>query len=309
MTRKFVLLLFASLTLAAQSFSVTLAGAPADEPKGSPDASYQKSFEQWKAELSDDRKKNWLSLAGLLWLKPGDNRFGADPGNAIVFPKGPGHAGVLTLQGKDVTVKFSPEAHALIDGKPATEAKLDPDTVEKTTVVEMGDLRWHVIVRGERVGIRIKDLKSEAAMSYHGPVFYPLDPAYRVIATWIPSDGKKTVDVPDVLGDVTPTPIAGTAVFKLNGQEYRLTDLGGSADKGLFFVFNDLTSKTDTYPGGRFITTDPVVDGTVVIDFNRAHSPPCSVTAYATCPLAPKENRLAVAIPVGEKYDHVHGHH
>ena len=35
----------------------------------------------------------------------------------------------------------------------------------------------------------------------------------------------------------------------------------------------------------------------------------CSVTPYATCPLAPKENRLALALPVGEKYDHKGGHH
>jgi uncharacterized protein (DUF1684 family) len=33
------------------------------------------------------------------------------------------------------------------------------------------------------------------------------------------------------------------------------------------------------------------------------------VTPYATCPLAPKENRLAVAIPAGEKFDKAaHGH-
>ena len=128
-------------------------------------------------------------------------------------------------------------------------------------------------------------------------------------ATWLPSDGKQTVDVPNVLGDVSPTPIAGTAVFKINGQELRLTDLGGDAAKGLFFVFSDPTSKTDTYPGGRFLKTGPVTNGTVVLDFNRAYNPPCAVTPYATCPLAPKENRLSVAIPAGEEYDHKHGHH
>jgi hypothetical protein len=103
--------------------------------------------------------------------------------------------------------------------------------------------------------------------------------------------------------------VAGTVIFKVNGQEVQLTDLGGNPSKGLSFVFNDLTSKTDTYPGGRFLETDPVVNGTVVIDFNRAYNPPCAVTPYATCPLAPKENRLAVAIPAGEKYDRAHGHH
>ena len=126
-------------------------------------------------------------------------------------------------------------------------AELKPDTTGDPTIVKLGNLRLHVIVRGERVGIRLKDLDSDAARQYHGPQFFPLDLSYRVTATWLPSDGKQTVDVPNVLGDVSPTPIAGTAVFKINGQELRLTDLGGDPTKGLFFVFSDPTSKTKTY--------------------------------------------------------------
>jgi uncharacterized protein (DUF1684 family) len=293
----------------ATSLCASVAFADNKTSVPAPDAAYLQSYDKWKAELVDDLKKNWLSLAGLFWLKHGDNSFGTDVGNAIVFPKGPAHAGVFELQGTDVTVKFLPEAHATLDGKPVTTAKLQPDTSGHATVVELGSLRMKAIVRGQRIGIRLKDLDSEEAKNYRGPVFFPLDFSYRVTATWVPSDGKKTVDVPNVLGDTTPTPVAGTVVFKINGQEVRLTDLGGDPSKGLSFVFNDLTSKTDTYPGGRFLETDPVVNGTVVIDFNRAYNPPCAVTPYATCPLAPKENRLAVAIPAGEKYDRTRGHH
>jgi uncharacterized protein (DUF1684 family) len=274
-----------------------------------PDAAYLESYDKWKAELVDDLKKNWLSLAGLFWLKPGENTFGTDAGNAIVFPKGPTHAGVFGLQGTDVTVKFSPAAHATVDGKPVDTVKLQPDISGNPTVVELGTLRLLAIVRGQRIGIRLKDVDSAEAKNYRGPVFFPLDLSYRVTATWVPSEGKKTVDVPNILGDTTPTPVAGTVVFKISGQDVRLTDLRGDPSKGLSFVFNDLTSKTDTYPGGRFLETDAVVNGTVVIDFNRAYNPPCAVTPYATCPLAPKENRLAVAIPAGEKYDRTHGHH
>ncbi len=298
MKRKIAVLLVAVLALSG----IALA---ADQP----DSAYQQSFEKWKAELVEDLKEEWLPLAGLFWLKPGENSFGTDPKNAIVFPKGPSHAGSFTLQGKTVTATFAPGAGAIIAGKPATTAELQPDTTGKPTIVELGNLRLHVIVRGERIGIRLKDLDSDAVRQYRGPQFFPLDLSYRVTATWLPSDGKQTVDVPNVLGDVSPTPIAGTAVFKINGQELRLTDLGGDAASGLFFVFSDPTSKTDTYPGGRFLKTDPVTNGTVVIDFNRAYNPPCSVTPYATCPLAPKENRLTVAIPAGEEYDHKHAHH
>ena len=273
------------------------------------DPTYQQSFEKWKSELVEDLKQEWLPLAGLFWLKLGENSFGTDPKNTIVFPKGPAHAGSFTLQGKTVTATFAPGANAIIAGQPATTADLQPDTTGHPTVVELGNLRMHVIVRGERVGIRLKDLDSDAARQYHGPQFFPLDLTYRVTATWLPSDGKQTVDVPNVLGDVSPTPVAGTAVFKINGQELRLTDMGGDPAKELFFVFGDPTSKTETYPGGRFLNAGPVTSGTVVLDFNRAYNPPCAVTPYATCPLAPKENRLSVAIPVGEQYDHKHGHH
>jgi uncharacterized protein len=273
------------------------------------DPAYQQSFDKWKTDLVDDLKQNWLPLAGLFWLKPGENSFGSDASNTVVFPKGPAHAGVFVLQGEEVTVKLTPDAHAQIDGKQVTSAILQPDTSGKRTVVEMGSLRFHVIQRGARIGVRLKDLDSEAVKNYRGPVFFPLNLDYRVTATWIPSDGKKTVDVPNVLGDVTPTPVAGTAVFKINGQELRLTPSGGDPAKSLFFVFSDLTAKTDTYPGGRFLDTDPVVNGTVVLDFNRAYNPPCAVTPYATCPLAPKENRLSMAVPAGEKYDRTHAHH
>jgi uncharacterized protein len=283
-------------------------GASGSSP-AAPDPAYVQSFEKWKAEQIDDLKQNWLPLAGLYWLKPGVNSFGVAPENAVIFPKGPAHAGEFDLEGKEVTIKLLPDAHATVAGAPLTTAKLAPDISRHASVVEMGTLRFHVIVRGERVGIRLKDLESASVANFKGLIFYPLDLNYRVKATWQPSDGKKTIDVPNVLGDVTPVPIAGTVVFKINGQEQRLTAQGGDPSNGLSFVFNDLTAKSDTYPGGRFLDSEPVVNGTVVLDFNRAYNPPCAVTPYATCPLAPKENRLAVAIPAGEKFDKTaHGH-
>jgi uncharacterized protein len=273
-----------------------------------PDAAYLQSFEKWKAELVDDLKERWLPLAGLFWLKPGANTFGAADDNAVVLPSGPAQAGTFRLQGEDVSVELLPGVAAKIGGENDAKAQLQADITGTPTVIELGALRMHLIKRGARLGIRVKDLNSEAVRKYAGPVFFPLDMSYRVTATFVPSDGKKSVAVPNVLGDVTPTPISGEVHFKLNGQELTLTALGGEPAKGLSFVISDLTSKTDTYPGGRFLDTDPVADGKVVLDFNRAYSPPCAVTPYATCPLAPKENRLTVAIPAGEKYDRKHGH-
>jgi uncharacterized protein len=299
-TRSFMmgtLLLSAVIILAAESAKA-------------PDAAYVQSFEKWKAEQTADLKENWLPLAGLFWLKPGANTFGSDTTNSVVFPGGPAHAGEFDLNGKEVTLKLLPDAHATIAGKAASAAKLESDISGHATSIEMGTLSFHVIVRGDRVGIRLRDGDSTAARNFKGMMFYPLDLNYRVTATWVPSDGKQTVEIPNELGDVSATPVPGVVTFKVNGQELTLTALGGDAKNGLSFVFNDTTAKIDTYPGGRFLDTGPIVDGRVVLDFNRAYNPPCAVTPYATCPLAPKVNRLAVAIPAGEKFDKAaHAHH
>jgi uncharacterized protein (DUF1684 family) len=285
--------------------------APAQAPREPAlDASYQQSFDKWKADLVDDRKQNWLTLVGLFWLKPGQNSFGSDPGNALALPgaTAPAHAGSFQVQGTEVSVNFLTGVSGMIAGKPATAGKLDPDVSGHPTVVELGSLRMYVIRRGQRVGIRVKDLKSLAVEKYRGATFYPLSAAYRISATWVPSDGKKTVQVPNVLGDVTTTPVVGEARFTLAGQEVRLSAVGGDESHGLFIIFSDMTRKTETYPAGRFLDTDAVAGGKVLLDFNRAYNPPCSVTAYATCPLPPKENQLAIEIPAGEKYDHSQKH-
>lgn len=281
-----------------------------------PDPAYIKSFDEWKTEQTNDLKANWLSLVGLFWLKPGANTFGTDASNAIVFPKGPTHAGEFDLDGKHVTLKAQTDSHATIAGNPVTTAKLDPDTSKNVTRVEMGTLRFHVIVRGDRVGIRVRDTDSTASRNFKGMIFFPVDLSYRTTAAFIPSDGTQKVEVPNVLGDVSAQEVPGTVTFQLNGQDMRLTALGGDAKTGLFIVFTDATAKgAQTYPGGRFLDTGPVENGKVVLDFNRAYNPPCAVTPYATCPLAPKENRLAMAITAGEKFDKaahdkmMQGHH
>ena len=272
------------------------------------DPAYQAAVDKWKAEMAEDLKQNWLPLAGLFWLKPGENTFGTDAANMLVLPpnSAPAKGGKFVLQGKDVTVMFASGEAATINGKPAKTAQLDSDRTGHPSEIELGTLRMHVIARGYRVGIRVKDLDSPAVKNYRGGEFFPLNPVYKITATWIPSDGKKTVDVPNVLGDITPTPVAGEARFKLNGQEITLQALGGDPKEGLFFIFKDQTSKTETYPPGRFLQTDAVANGTIVLDFNEAYNPHCAVTPYATCPLPPKENQLAVAIPAGEKYVRTH---
>ena len=117
----------------------------------------------------------------------------------------------------------------------------------------------------------------------------------------VPPPRGTFITVPNILGTVDQSPSPGMAVFTVDGQEYRLTPVLEEGETRLFFVFADATNRTETYGAGRFLYADPPTNGSVVLDFNRAYNPPCAFSAYATCPLPPKQNRLPLAISAGEK--------
>jgi uncharacterized protein (DUF1684 family) len=122
-----------------------------------------------------------------------------------------------------------------------------------------------------------------------------------VVARWEPSNPPTEIAVPNVLGEVERSPSPGTAVFTIGGKEYRLTPVLEGDSPELFFIFGDETNRTETYGAGRFLYAEPAKDGKVILDFNRAYNPPCAFSAFATCPLPPKPNRLALRVDAGEK--------
>src|SRR5438445_8871528 len=185
MTQRLIRLAADVLTVAALAAISAIAGDTPAAPAIT--AAEQQSFDKWKTELVENRKQKWLPLAGLFWLKPGKNSFGVDKDNAIVFAKGPGHGGWFILQGKDVSVKLAPGVKATVAGKPITGAKMEPDTSKSVTIVEMGSLRFHLIVRGERVGIRLKDLDSAAVRNFGGADIFSLSINDRLRASLEPA--------------------------------------------------------------------------------------------------------------------------
>ncbi len=66
-------------------------------------------------------------------------------------------------------------------------------------------------------------------------------------------------------------------------------------------MFRDGTSGRTTHGGARQLTADPPRGDEVTLDFNKAVNLPCAYIPYATCPLAPPQNRLGLAIEAGEK--------
>src|SRR5262249_24449725 len=97
--------------------------------------------------------------------------------------------------------------------------------------------------------------------------------------------------------------------FTIKNQTYRLEPVYETPKhEDLFFIFKDLTSKTETYEAGRFLHTPLPKDGAVDLDFNRTYNPPCAFTEFATCPWPIKENRLPIGIPAAELRYHVSEH-
>ena len=250
---------------------------------------------------SDD---GWLTLVGLGWLKEGTNTAGSDGKAVVVFPEGaPANVGTFTRSGTRVSFQPAPGVDVTRRGQPFPGGVVttDQEGAAEPDVVQVGRLRFQVIVRGDQVGVRIKDPEARARKEFKGIPTYPPSEKWRLTARWEPSNPPIEIAVPNVLGRVERSPSPGVAVFTFDGKEYRLTPVLEEGSPDLFFVFADETNKTETYGAGRFLYAAPARDGTVVLDFNRAYNPPCAFSAFATCPLPPKQNRLALRVDAGEK--------
>jgi len=271
------------------------------------DTDTQKWREQRETRLKADG--GWLTVAGLFWLEPGENRFGTDPSNAIVLPAGsaPARAGVFVFTDGTTTLRAEPGAQITVAGKPVTTQVMTPDASGEPDVAALGALTMQVIKRGERYAIRLKDKNSAMRRDFTGLRWFPIAASYKVTAAWVHYDPPKEIAVPTILGTTEKMRCPGAAVFDIGGQQVRLEPVLEEPDaKELFYIFRDGTSGKETYGAGRFLYSELPAGGKVVLDFNRAYNPPCAFTPYATCPLPPEQNRLAVRIEAGEL---AYGHH
>jgi len=279
------------------------------------DSLYTISVEQWHnsrlASLTSDR--GWLTLAGLFWLEPGENRFGSDPSNDMVFPRGMApFIGRFYLQHNRVRVSIDAGVEVTHNGVPVSEMELNSDEEGVPSVMTLGSFSWHVIRRGrdpERIGIRLRDRASPRLLHFEGIERFPVDRAWRLQARLERHDPPKTLSIVSATGTVDQEISPGALVFSFQGVEYRLDPIGQPGDSVFFLIFADRTSGVETYGGGRFLYVDaPDNDSGTFIDFNRAYNPPCAFTPYATCPLPPPQNRLPFRVTAGEKQHHGTGH-
>ena len=235
--------------------------------------------QQWRAQYEANLKApdGWLSVAGLSWLHEGSNTVEL-----------PGDASQKTL------------ALRVDHGKVTYQGRqLKTDATEHPDELRFGDVTATIIDRVGKVGVRIRDPHAETRRTFTGCSWFPASPSWRVEARWIAYPKPKTIAITNILGMTDQEPSPGYAEFTLQGKTMRLEPV--LDDGELFFMFKDATSAHTTYGAGRFLYAKIPKGNTVELDFNKAHNPPCAFTAFATCPLPPKQNILTASIEAGEK--------
>lgn len=278
------------------------------DPKPTIDpAAHRAEIEAWRAERLDrlTQPDGWPSLVALHWLEDEVETFGSSPEAELVLPgddaaiwgrfvveQGPGGE-------RTVRVEAEPDAGVTHEGEPVGSLVLTSDIGGEPTVLERGSAQFYLIERVGELAIRAKDLAWLEKDGEPHLESFPLDPAYRVEARFIPYDPPKKIPVANIVGQLDELDSPGAVEFELSGETYRLDALYNPDN--MFLIVGDETNGDTTYGAGRYVYAGPVVDGRVIVDFNKLYNPPCVFTEFATCELPPRQNKLPVALPVGEK--------
>jgi uncharacterized protein len=268
---------------------------------------YESQITEWRSTLDANlrREDGWLSLVGLFWLREGEQKIGTGRRNDIFLPSGSAPESVGTITLKDGQVTFQAATDVQIDGVNAQEAVLkdDVETNYNPTRVSVGSITFHLIRRADQIAIRVRDRNNPRLKLFTGRRWYDINPAYRIKATFARHPAPREVLILNSAGIEVTMLNLGRVFFQMGDQSLYLDafEYDENDPNSLWFLFKDRTNGSTTYGAGRFMTASILEDGTVDLDFNRAYSPPCAFTEYATCPLPTKDNVLPARIEAGER--------
>ncbi|MGA9118773.1 MAG: DUF1684 domain-containing protein [Bacteroidota bacterium] len=163
--------------------------------------------------------------------------------------------------------------------------------------------------------------RRDTTIAYHGIVWYPVDPHFRVTSLLHRYATPETVTVMGTKGEerrqlkygyfefVLPDERGVPVQLKVNVYKFTPSD---SLRYRLYrdnleVWFRDRTTGTETYDVGRYIDVgdeqkDP--DALYIIDFNKAYNPYCAYSSMYSCAVPRKEDYLDIHLRVGERKYH-----
>ncbi|OGO21087.1 MAG: hypothetical protein A2Y54_00565 [Chloroflexi bacterium RBG_16_51_16] len=267
---------------------------------------YRDRVIEWRNEREENlRKENgWLALCGLFWLRPGINLLGSAQDCEVKLPEGfPARLGHFEWNEDAVHFHPDPETGGPLNTFSHIETKLVSDVEENPTFINFEKMSMVLIKRGKRFGIRMWD-NSRPERTDHPPrTWYEIDENYRFPAVYHPYSEPRTLSFPDVSGDFSDLDVVGTISFEYKNTSSNLV-VSLENDETLFLRFWDESSKSTSYPAGRYMVLKPANTNHLELDFNFSYNPPCAFTPHATCIFAPQQNRLNFYILAGEAYGH-----
>jgi uncharacterized protein (DUF1684 family) len=267
------------------------------------DDAYRAEVEAFRKarEASLKADDGWLTVSGLFWVKPGETRIGGDPSSDVLLPSGaPTHVGVLTLVDGKASFRVAPGATVSLDGKPFEAGEIRSDAEGKPGVLAFGRFKLLLLKRGGRHALRLKDNGSEIRENFAGLHWFPIEEGWKIEAKFVPHPIPSKITFDTIVGEQDVLDSPGYATFERDGKTYRL-DAASQPDGRLWFVFRDATSGRTTPVNARQLTAEAPLGDVVVLDFNKAVNLPCAYIPHATCPIAPPQNRLPLAITAGEQ--------
>ena len=291
---------------------VVACSADAPEAPAAPDtgdAVFASALQQWRMQRHQEltAADGWTALVGLHWLPYKAHYIGSGADSGIRLSVGPAKLGMVSRQGERWF--FVPERGAGVSagGQPVTRRiafHTDREAAPTLLDFDEGKGQLSLIQRGARFALRVKHADAPTRREFSGIEQWPGGPTWQIRAVFQPHPPGRTLPIVDITGLTTPMPNAGAVAFEHDGQHYRLEAIAAPGQP-LFVIFADRTSGHGSYPAGRYLDAEaPRGDGTVLLDFNHAYNPPCAFTPFATCPLAPPENRLDLRVEAGERAYH-----
>ena len=213
------------------------------------DEAYAAEVREWQHQHETDvRSGGWLLLVGRYEVAPGASSIGSDPASTIVLPDGaPPRLGVLTRTGSVFRFEPAPGVPVTIDGAPAAGVT-ELTTAHGKGKVGAGSFSFAVRTIGDDYYRLAQDTQNPAVHNFKGTEWFPVDPGYRVRATFTAYAQPQSVPVPMThIESRTMMSSTGDVIFRLNGAQLRLKTFVD--DDQLFIMFRDGTNGRETYGG------------------------------------------------------------
>mgnify|MGYP000128342709 FL=1 len=218
-------------------------------------------------------------------------------------PNFPAFLGKFIVSDKEVKWVTSPGNQVNLRDRKIDELVVFHVDSSSNPSLSFSTFKWSIIKRESKIGVRFRDLNHPALTALTHINRYDANQRWKINAK-LETSLFSTVAITNVLGQTTQQSSPGKLVFEVNQKTYKL-DVIDEGPGDMFVIFGDETNGDETYHTGRFMYVKrPDENGNTIIDFNKSFNPPCAFTAFATCPIPPKQNILPFKIEAGEKNVH-----